>query len=336
MRMTARSGCVTVLAVVLAGCSSATTAPQVSGLRSVPPAPSVSATRLLSSPADRHHNRPPNRLLFETLNGRSLVVYHRGASPATRRVGHIGGLGTLSFSASGRHVVWEQDLRGRKDLRPGGQEIVTATIGRQGQQVLLGPSKRDMDQVVVAGRYVYWGTARGLGRVRLAGGRRDFNFRRLPPVPGADPVTGLASDGRSLYFSECERDRIGRIRLNRAASGPQITWLTGLPPCPQSITLANHYLYFTYVNRSIGRIDLLTRHVDAHWLNTGTPAVSSVAAAGHFLYWDAAIPHRGQRPREFLGRVDLDTPTPTHIVRQLRRLADSDIAAVTPSGQRVE
>jgi len=238
----------------------------------------------------------PENLIYLAPNGRSIVLQRPAGKPHI--VGHVGGSGTLDVTGARDHVYWLED-HGLKTSIVG----VTSKTGKK--RVIVPPTSREIDAVVALRQTLFVATSTGIGRVDSVSGDARWDYLRLPG-DGVGPVgDGLATDGRSIYVSQCFHNRVGRITVGPR---PRISWLTGLS-CPKSIAIGGGYLYWSPGPRQIARVALSTGRMQAPWLRLRNTPVG-LAYAGSFLYWTWSSPLATSKGT-YVSRIDTGLRRPT-------------------------
>jgi hypothetical protein len=182
------------------------------------------------------------------------------------------------------------------------------------------------DGLIAARGFLYFAQENGIGRVGLSGHHLNRRFIRLTTQKEGDSLDGLATDGRHLYFSECDRDEIGRVDLN----GQHLSYRfvsTGHKTCPQALAVGGAYLYWSDLG-PIGRAHLNGTHVQHVWMLTHTGGGFSLAADAHHIYWDWQSGPEGSP--DYVGRVDSDK----HDLTKRWLLGQGPFLLLSPSASR--
>jgi hypothetical protein len=143
--------------------------------------------------------------------------------------------------------------------------------------------------------YMYWAGRHAIGRVRIAGGRVIRRFRPVPADSGSVPrfsAEGLSISGDYLYFSQCMRNRIGRVRLAGPSGHHAVRWMVHTDSCPEQLAVGDGHIYWSGIaggphdGESIGRAKLDGRAVQAGWIFMGLHMhIGDPIVYGHRLYW---------------------------------------------------
>ncbi len=177
--------------------------------------------------------------------------------------------------------------------------------------------------LVSANGYLYWAGQDALGRVHPDGTSLTRRFVVVPQEAGGGVADGLATDGQHLYFSRCQDDEIGQVRVS--GRGLDMRFV-GLPAhaCPQGLTVGNDHLYWTELAGFVGRATLHGGGASEEWLAIRTSqGPFNVAADNANLYWDwggvagspirigtARVDRGGFRASYLLGQGALYLTTP--------------------------
>jgi hypothetical protein len=235
------------------------------------------------SDVPRLHLAKPTRLLFHAFSG------GRGYFEQARLSGN--GKARLLFRHQNEpfvavgthtHIVWinEPDRFSKT-------AILIATDTGHNQHVLV-HHVPNAENLVLAGRYVYWDGLHWVGRIRLDGSHMTRRFIRLPSESGGGVADGMTTDGQYLYFTQCE-GRIGKVPIATASSGGAVTWLVVDPSdrnfCAQSVAWSGKYLFYSD-DSGIGRIGVNGSGRNDHWRRVPSAAESTLVADQRHLYWD--------------------------------------------------
>lgn len=161
-----------------------------------------------------------------------------------------------------------------------------------------------LSEFVGAGGWLYWTDRPGIGRVRPDGAQLSRHFIRK-----VDAATGLATDGRHLYFSDGS-SQIGRVDINGHGRDPSFIRLRR-SAVPQGLAVGSGHLYWTESGVGppsyIGRATLLGTHADDHWLNLHQLAGPfELAADDRWLYFDWQV-GAGPNPPFDVGRARVNS-----------------------------
>jgi hypothetical protein len=234
--------------------------------------------------------------------------YYVGATPgphrAPRRIFRVGNDSPFAVTVAAGRVFWltESDTVGRV-----ANAIKWARVGANSVHTLTTRVSQASDMVATR-HFVYWGDATGIGRAGRSGSQVNPRYLRLAQELGGNVETGMATDGRYLYFSQCTNNRIGRVALTAHGTDVGIDWIVTTRSCPQTLAVGDGYLYWAGSSRSgsalIGRAPLGGGVADGSWVNLRSmPEPVSMVVDGRFLYFLMQI--ADYHPAE-IGRVNLD------------------------------
>ena len=230
-------------------------------------------------------------------------------------------MSALDLASAGHRLYWLQGYRGR----------VFATAIRSASDtgrhpITLSPNVGAAVGLAATRTHVYWGSPRAIGRLSVDGGQVERRWLVLPPTPSGDIQSGMATDGRYLYLSQCDNGRIGRVPLSAENPEASVEWIIHTDTCPQDLAVSGGYLYWsgnTHGGRGvIGRATIDGAAPDATWAQPRTNAIYLAVADG-FIYWQWCVCGFRGAP-SFLGRIGLDG---TKFTRKVRTIGAGPIAA---------
>lgn len=230
--------------------------------------------------------------------------------PTTTQVVSLGSVNMFGLAVAAGYVYWTTE-----SAPVGRGAIWRAPLGGGRPRRLVAGLSQPASLVAVGGE-LYWDDKTAIGRLALPGGHVDRRFLVLPEEMGGGVADGLASDGRYLYFSRCEDDAIGRVRLNGTGLDPALITIASRA-CPQGLAVGGGHLYWTELGLgTIGRANLNGTGATLRWLHIRSDqGPFQIAADGVHVYWTwggvAGSP-------SYTGRADADG---SHLDR--RFLSDS-------------
>jgi hypothetical protein len=204
--------------------------------------------------------------------------------------------------------------------------ITRATLnGRQARQFIKNVSF--VRALVSTKGFLYWLDQKEIGRAALNGSSIQRRFRKLPTDASGAAGDGLATDGRFLYVSSCQRGSIARISL----SGFDVTLSfikLGGHSCPQSLAVGGGHLYWTELGErggTIGRADLNGTKINERWFRLPVEnGPFDLAADNKAVFWTWG------GPAGFIGRTSFDRSKVTP--RFVRGDNSPALAECNPSG----
>jgi hypothetical protein len=235
--------------------------------------------------------------------GKGDAIYRKVGSrrPITTVRQATGRLGFGSLAVARGSIYWSVPSSGRKAPA----KVESYSLRSKHRRLVLSDAGRGTADFTISHGYLYWGGATAIGRVKLNGTEERRNFLPLPKTGDGGVEDGLASDGRALYFSQCEKDRIGTVALTSGARRA-IRWIVHTQ-CPQSLAVAGGFLYWAKVglpptDGTIGRSSSDGREVSESWLSIRTPdGPTCLGIDGTYVYWCSGTEAGGSH----IGRASL-------------------------------
>jgi hypothetical protein len=185
-------------------------------------------------------------------------------------------------------------------------------------------------ELAVIGSSIYILEAAGISRAALDGSGVVRNVVKLAPGVLGNGADGLATDGRYLYFSNCDKGTISRVSPDGSGLVERFI-VTGNDTCPQALATAGKFIYWGELDGSIpsdpgriGRALLDGSQANDRWLLVRShDAPYAIATDGRFIYWTHVLVLPKHKFRHDIDRARVDG---TH----LRRTIVSDPATLGP------
>jgi hypothetical protein len=259
----------------------------------------------------------PSRMYFGD-NHRIVAIDLANPSVKTVIVAHLKAKGP-QVAVSERYLFWIDGTDGSVDA-----QLWRSGLDGKGVRMLV-PRVNSTGSIAVIGASVFWVDTDGISRAALDGShvvRALVKLATQPIGPGADD---LATDGRYLYFANCDKQEIGRVSPD--GSGLVERFIsTGTDTCPQTVATAGGFVYWGELDGSvpsdpgrIGRARLDGSGADDRWLLThGPDGPFHVAADGRFVYWTHLVFVSNKDNHWSIGRARVDG---THLRQEIERTA---------------
>jgi hypothetical protein len=222
------------------------------------------------------------------------------------RVPHIKSKGA-SIAVTKQYLFWIDGVDGS----PVAQLWRADHDGRNAHPIL--PNVYATGQLAVVGPFIYILEAGGISRAALDGSGVVRNEVKLTPGPLGDGADGLATDGRYLYFSRCDKGTISRVSPDGSGLVARFIF-TGKDTCPQALATEGRFIYWGELDGSIpsdpgriGRALLDGSGANDRWLLVRShEAPYNIAADGRFVYWTHVVVLGKHRFRHSIGRARAD------------------------------
>lgn len=264
------------------------------------------------------------QLVFQ--KGPFYVRWTPGSGIQPTRIRSVRDIPALGIAGAGHRIYW---------LRESRQHFLQMSIRRvsetgRARVVLVRRTHFGID-IAATRRFVFWGHGGAIGRVSVDGSHLHRRWLVIPPDGSGSVESGLATDGRFLYLSQCGRDRIGRVPIAAPPRRRQVEWIVrGARICPQDLAVAGGFIYWTALSGGgvIGRAPASGGTPQTRWTPTRTNPGNgpfSVEVAGRFVYWRWGGVGPGRQP--FLGRVRADGSL---FDRKFRKIGHAPITTIAP------
>ena len=201
--------------------------------------------------------------------------------------------------------------------------IRTASLQGGASHTILQHAGRFASLLTVDHGHLYWTVGRSISRARINGTHVQPHYLRPHTGSAGDAATGLAASGGYLFLSQCDNDRIGRVRTVDPGVHPTIRWIVHRARCAQALAVHGSYVYWAggTVAPVLGRAASDGRGlIQRKWVHLGRFEPVWMVASSAGLYWTA-----GQRP-SYLGYVSLDG---SGLRNRVRKLGDGPIGVIT-------